>query len=350
MPDINSGSTAKTTSPLVFISHDTRDAEFAEAFSNLLKGVSTGVLKSFRSSDKKTGQGIEFGVEWYPEIIRNIQSASDVVCLLTENSINRPWILFEAGMAKGKLDTPILGVALGIELKDASTGPFAQFQNCADDEESLTKLITQLVGRVPNAEPDPETIKFQVKKFKSNISSILEKNKKPLAAKPKAQDLQSTVASNDIENSSVKLFEEIKIMFKDLPAKIEKSNNGEYSRRRRRIHPGMIHDLVDSTGSTKLGIRIALSLYKEKLPWVYEEGNRIISRYSGLKTSPSEVKRIYREMEELLLVLTRSPIVEYIVEDEYDILLLKDLPKIILHATEKLFLSNRDIVEPDLNG
>ncbi|MDE1947389.1 MAG: toll/interleukin-1 receptor domain-containing protein, partial [Burkholderiales bacterium] len=128
----------KATNPLVFISHDTRDAELAEAFSNLLKSVSAGVLKSFRTSDRRGNQGIEYGIEWYPEIIRNIQSASDVVCLLTERSVNRPWILFEAGMAKGKFDTPILGVALGIELKTASTGPFAQFQNCADDDESLT--------------------------------------------------------------------------------------------------------------------------------------------------------------------------------------------------------------------
>ena len=131
----------KSNNALVFISHDTRDAKLAEAFSSLLKSVSAGVLKSFRTSDKKGNQGIEYGVEWYPEIIKNIQNASDVVCLLTERSVNRPWILFEAGMAKGKLETPILGVALGMSLKDASSGPFAQFQNCGDDEESLIKLV-----------------------------------------------------------------------------------------------------------------------------------------------------------------------------------------------------------------
>ena len=63
--------------PLVFISHDTRDAEIAEEFSTLLKRVSAGVLKSFRSSDKKGNQGIEYGVEWYPEIIKNIQITQD---------------------------------------------------------------------------------------------------------------------------------------------------------------------------------------------------------------------------------------------------------------------------------
>jgi hypothetical protein len=90
---------------LIFISHDTRDAELAEAFSKLLSSVSAGVLKTFRSSDRKGSQGIEYGQEWYPELMRNLNLASDVVCLLTQRSLERPWILYEAGVAKGKLDT-----------------------------------------------------------------------------------------------------------------------------------------------------------------------------------------------------------------------------------------------------
>ena len=93
--------TSKTINSLVFISHDTRDAEIAEAFSILLKKVSAGVLKTFRSSDKKENQGIEYGVEWYPEIIKNIQNATDVVCLLTPNSVDRPWILLRQEWRRG---------------------------------------------------------------------------------------------------------------------------------------------------------------------------------------------------------------------------------------------------------
>ena len=173
----NQSQSEKTLTPMVFISHDTRDADLAEAFSQLLKSVSAGLLKSFRSSDKRGNQGIEYGVEWYPEIMKNMQSATDVVCLLTARSVGRPWILFEAGMAKSKLDTPILGVALGIQLGAASTGPFAQFQNCGDDEDSLCKLVSQLVRRIPNSEPDIETIKSQVGKFKLSVDQILEQQK-----------------------------------------------------------------------------------------------------------------------------------------------------------------------------
>lgn len=282
---------SKTVKPLVFISHDTRDAEFAEAFSNLLKSVSAGVLKSFRSSDKKGRQGIEYGVEWYPEIIKNIQEATDVVCLLTQNSVDRPWILFEAGMAKGKLNTPILGVALGISLQDAITGPFAQFQNCGDDEESLVKLVSQLVDRIPNSEPDEETIKFQVGKFIEKIASIKNKPTSKKAIKVAAE-----------ENTSAKLFEEIKMMFQDLPSKIETNIKLESKeRRRRKIHPMMIEELCHSFPDGTIGLMMSLALFKDtSMAWVYEIG---IETIRAIRTTKSvvEKQKILRDFEKLLM-------------------------------------------------
>ena len=105
------------STPLIFINHDSRDADLAEAFSKLLRSVSAGMLKSFRSSDKKGTEGIEFGDEWYKRLMEKLDSASDVVCLLTERSLERPWLLYEAGVAKGKLETPVVGIALGIPLE-----------------------------------------------------------------------------------------------------------------------------------------------------------------------------------------------------------------------------------------
>ena len=319
--------------PFVFISHDTRDAELAEAFSGLLKNVSAGVLKSFRTSDKKGTQGIEYGIEWYPEIIKNIQGASDVVCLLTERSVNRPWILFEAGMAKGKLDTPILGVALGIQLKDASTGPFAQFQNCSDDEDSLTKLVIQLVARIPNSEPDKETIKFQVEKFKLKISEIL---KKIGDSEPKTSESKEDVSVSEIENSSAKLFEEIKIMFQDLPSRIDRSSRSEGKRRKHKFHPMMLEDLVHMSPNPTIGIKIALSMYKDRFPWIYDDGMVLINKISS--SIPQTIKMdLYMEFEELLMMSTRNPFVEEMMMDgDDDFILFRELPRIILRNLERL--------------
>jgi hypothetical protein len=83
------------STPLVFISHDSRDADLAAAFDNLLTDASGGVIQTFRSSDQSGKAGIEYGENWYSKIAQRLADASDVVALLTPNSTGRPWILFE---------------------------------------------------------------------------------------------------------------------------------------------------------------------------------------------------------------------------------------------------------------
>ncbi len=321
----------ETGTPLVFISHDTRDHKLAEAFSALLKSVSAGVLKSFRSSDRRGNQGIEYGIEWYPEIIKNIQNASDVVCLLTKRSINRPWILFEAGMAKGKLETPILGVALGISLKDASSGPFAQFQNCGDDEDSLTKLVFQLVNRIPNSEPDEDTVKFQVGRFKESIAKILKADNKGTKTET------SELAIGD--NSSAKLFEEIKVMFQDLPSRIESNMNPELvNRKRHRVHPMMIEEMMHMSNNRYIGIIMALSLFREPMPWLYEMGMETVKTIRTGK-SKAEKKRAFSEFQEIVEMSTRHPMMrELFMNSKDDYMLIRELPRMLLKGLDGLMI------------
>ena len=199
--------------PLIFISHDSRDCELAEAFSALLHNVSMGVLKSFRSSDTKGTQGIEFGSEWFPTIKEKLLEASDVVCLLTKNSLDRPWILYEAGIAFGRLDTPVFGVAVGIPLTRANTGPFAQFQNCGDDDDALTKLIMQLARRVPNSEPSRDLILPHVSAFSRRVEELV--SRAPETGEEALTEEGPTVPA---------LFEEVKAMFQDLSRNVADLN------------------------------------------------------------------------------------------------------------------------------
>jgi TIR domain len=278
---------ASRGTPLVFISHDSRDAEVAEAFSKLLSSVSAGVLKSFRSSDRKGSQGIEYGVEWYPELMKKLESASDVVCLLTSRSLDRPWILYEAGVAKGKLDTPVYGIAVGIPLSRANAGPFAQFQNCDDKEASLTKLVMQLLARVPDSEPDREAVQMQVKSFKDRLDQILKQAEG-------ANDAEQ--AEGYGETASVaKLFEEIKVMFQDMPSRLETRllESGAPFRRRRtkRLHPMMFEELahiVSDDPGDPIGLLMIASMIRDDMPWFYE---LIIEAYREAKAGNSSAAR-----------------------------------------------------------
>lgn len=269
-PESNGG--INSTSPLVFISHDTRDADLAEAFGNLLTDASGGVLQSFRSSDRKGTSGIEFGAEWYSAIMSKLSDATDVVALLTTHSLERPWILYEAGVAKGKLDTTVLGLAISIPLEKTNNGPFAQFQNCADDEDSLTKLVIQLIRRNPQAAPREEAVRRQVQAFQSTIKVVAEKRAKTPQAAPKMD-----------ENAVAKMFEEVKILVRDLPDRVSTvTRESSPDRRKRfRLHPMMFEELMDISmrrgrgRQSSVGLLILFSFFRDTQPWLYELGMQL---------------------------------------------------------------------------
>jgi hypothetical protein len=281
-PEQNSLETVPTTrTPLVFISHDTRDAALAEAFSQLLSSVSAGVLKSFRSSDRKGTQGIAYGVEWYPEIMKKLEVASDVVCLLTANSVGRPWILYEAGVAKGKLETPVHGVALGIPLQNASTGPFAQFQNSDDSEDALTQLVMQLVRRIPGAEPDREVVKSQVVAFKAKISKLIEEDENQNGTTPPEESDATSVA---------KIFEEVKVMFQDLPSRVANRIDPDSAfslRRPKRYRREFVKEalFLSKVLPEDMAFLIGISPVKEDFPWLYDLAFDVFRKLSSRQST-----------------------------------------------------------------
>ncbi len=255
---------APISGPLVFISHDNRDRELAEAFSKLLKSVSAGMIKTFRSSDKKGTDGIDFGDEWYKRLMAKLQSTSDVVCLFTERSLDRPWILFEAGVAKGKLNTPVVGVALGVPLSRISAGPFYQFQNMDDSEGDLTKLVNQLARRVPGLELDVDVVKVQVAAFKTSEAAIL-KNLSDGKAGKEMED--------EAEGSSVaKLVEEMKALPSRVAERLTESGDPFRRRRMRRFHPMMFEEIMHMSEdpSDPVAILLAASMIRDDAPWIYE--------------------------------------------------------------------------------
>lgn len=328
-----------TESPLVFISHDSRDAELAEAFSKLLKSVSAGMLKCFRSSDKKSTEGILFGDEWYKILMANLDKASDVVCLLTETSLERPWILYETGVAKGKKDTPVHGIALGVPLSRASVGPFYQFQNGDDSEESLTKLVLQLCRRIPNLEPDEGVVAGQVRTFKGNVAEVL----KTIGGQKKPEKPETIN-----EGAVAKVLEEMKLIVRELPIRFEQLPKrfemlmmevAERARPRRvplrRFHPGMMEEMahfLSRRSGDPIGILMVASLTREDFPWLYELG---LEAYRAAKRGnfeqAHEALDIFQAAADFTL---RGPLAEELGLGGKEIEWIRDMPSVIHHLIE----------------
>lgn len=268
-----------STVPLVFISHDSRDAALAEAFSKLLKSVSAGMIKSFRSSDKTGKEGIDFGEEWYKRLMTQLQSTSDVICLFTERSLDRPWILFEAGVAKGKLNTPVIGIALGVPLSRVGSGPFYQFQNMDDSEDDLTKLVHQLARRISSLELDADVVKVQVQAFKATATSIL---------KTLATVGGKKAAPENVDDSPIaKLAEEMKALPSRVAERLAEEGDPVRRRRMRKFHPMMVEEFAQmgTAPGDPVAILMMASLVRDDLPWLYELAMEV---YRAVKSGDAE--------------------------------------------------------------
>jgi hypothetical protein len=321
-------------SPLVFISHDSRDADLAEAFSKLLKSVSAGMLKSFRSSDKSGKEGIEFGDEWYKTLMAKLDLASDVVCLLTERSLDRPWLLYEAGVAKGKLGTPVHGVALGVPLARVSAGPFYQFQNSDDGEQSLSKLILQLCRRIPGLEPDKDVVTNQVQTFKASVAEVL-----------KALGGQKKVEKKEVvdEGAVAKVLEEMKLIVRELPMRLEQRMIEGPERFRpkrfpfRRFHPMMIDEMAHMISRRRddpIGILLIASIFRDDIPWLYEIG---IDAYHTAKSgNRQETREALKAFRDAAIATMKGPFARDMGMGGKEMdMMLEELPMIIEHYIDR---------------
>lgn len=80
--------------PKVFISHTSRETGLAQALQKHLAAVFGNCFEVFVSSDGKT---IRAGTEWLKALTTALEEAKLEIVLCSEESVERPWVNFEAG-------------------------------------------------------------------------------------------------------------------------------------------------------------------------------------------------------------------------------------------------------------
>ena len=83
----------------IFLSHDTRDKNLADALKGLLKGIFRSGVAIEYSSDE--GGGPRPGTFWREWIEERVRDSQKTFVILTETSKDTPWVLWEAGAVTG---------------------------------------------------------------------------------------------------------------------------------------------------------------------------------------------------------------------------------------------------------
>ncbi len=206
-------------------------------------------------------------------------------------------------MAKGKLNPPVVGVALGVQLTRVSAGPFYQFMNMDDSEDDLTKLVNQLARRVPGLELDGDVVKTQVAAFKATEATLLKKLTSGGATKAKTKE--------EVDETAVaKLAEEMKALPSRVAERLVESGDPFRRRRVRRFHPMMFEDLMHMSGDPgdPVAILMAASLVRDDMPWLYELAMEV---YRAVKEENSEaIEREMKRLRRFSEMMMHSPFME----------------------------------------
>ena len=112
-----------------------------------------------------SSEDIDKGVKWLPDIVDELQSSYYGIILLTQDNLNAPWLVFEAGVLMKSLKQSRVSPLL-FDLKPTDfSGPLTQFQCTQTDQEDFRKLLRS----INNAANDRDRIES------GNLDRIFEK-------------------------------------------------------------------------------------------------------------------------------------------------------------------------------
>lgn len=126
----------------IFISHAIKDKELALQLKGLVEEVSLGLTSAWLSSSIS---GLKIGSKLLSEIHKKLSESDLIIILLTANSLDRPWLLYELGYVANINKSNIIPLIFDVDIKDliAPLSIYKVFHG--HNIEDLTKMLVQIV-------------------------------------------------------------------------------------------------------------------------------------------------------------------------------------------------------------
>ena len=178
---------------------------------------------------------------------------------------------------------------------------------------------------MPSLELDGDVLRAQVKLFKETVEKMLSKIK----ASPHKEESPS-------DSTTAKILEEMKVMVRDLPARIESrvSESTPARRKRRRLHPMMFERMMMGPGedSEPIGLLIMAGLVRDDVPWLYELA---VETYRTVKHGTlRDAESLLKALEQSEKMLMRGPHMEEIIDSPEMDMMMHEFPHMLRHVLQ----------------
>jgi hypothetical protein len=118
---------------------------------------------------------IEKGVRWFPEISKELEECAAGLIFLTNENLESPWLMFEAGaLSKNVGKSRIIPLLFGIDATDIK-GPLSQFQAAPFNKEEIRKLLKTLNSTLGEANLELSVLDSVFEKWWPDLESKISK-------------------------------------------------------------------------------------------------------------------------------------------------------------------------------
>ena len=249
-----------------------------------------------------SSEDIEKGARWNTDIAQELKESSFGLICVTKDNLSAPWLNFEAGALSKTIDNsyvaPILFDLKPSELKGS---PISQFQATSFTKDDMKRLIETLNTAAGNCLTSARLDKAFDLCYPDLENSVDALKKSDIQESEESNDTTSTqFDSNILEelletarntqrllgNTDSKLYsniDEVQKKVDHIVERIERQHENEMRRSARKFRPMYFEELLFSRYDNEIGdsmfpynILMALAIYKEDFPWLYDAGNETL--------------------------------------------------------------------------
>lgn len=189
----------------VFISHSHDEKALALAWKSLIKTTCLGTVTVWLSSDSNPEGGMTLGKEWRTTVYEQLKKAQFVLAIVSPQSNNRPWIMWECGVATGvDQERKLVPIVYSMAVGDLS-GPLSSYQAYSGDESKAVGEVCGRLAKEAGLDANPDDWELQLKRYKDAIETYRPpRNLQPQVFqlwRQRFEDLQRTGRESEIPHT-----------------------------------------------------------------------------------------------------------------------------------------------------
>ena len=298
-----------------------------------------------------SSEDIDKGARWSSDIASELQDSTFGILCVTKENLHAPWLMFEAGALSKTIQNSYVCPFLFDIKRSEVNGPILQFQSTIFEKDDIKKLLFSLNQACAQGQLTPDKLE---KAFGVWFSSLEEQLHALLQVSPStdSEEKYKEITSSkileeilDISRLNQKLLRNpnadiskeigsIRIMLGELA---EKTEFNKVLRRKHKIHPFMIEDLLHIPKFEKnlTGFQITISLFRDDFPWIYDAGLDVVKT---LRNTPSsnDKREAINAFQELIDFTFEHPMMrEIYMPDKEMWMMARDLPRILKRSLEQ---------------